>query len=264
VKESLEDIRLREIEATWELGESRKEAIRALAAEAALACGQSIALLSLIDRNYQWIKAQVGLPKIRLARSAGICERTMMKPGIFEIQDLSLSEDFRGNSLVTASPFLRFYAGAPLLSSLGMPLGALCVLGSEPAILSEQQRFHLLDISQRVMAELQPSRDGQRRERLLPTRSSVSEILKLAAHKAFGKPEGRPKFFINRVVLNELFCDEYAAVMELGKIFVRFTAEGAASLTIDTEAGRDGLVTVAVSSEGSSARKLHLRAYPAL
>lgn len=264
MKESLEEVRLREVEVVLDASESRKETLRQLATEAAGVCQRPIALISLIDRNYQWVKAQVGLPKIRLARAAGFCEHTMVRAGLLEVNDLRADSRFRENPLVTGTPNLKSYAGTPLLSPRGMPLGALCVIGLEPGSLSEAQRQSLNEIAQRAMAELEPAREASaRRERILPGKTSVSELLKLAAQKAFGGAEKRPKFFIQRVVLNDLYCDEFSSVHELGRIFTRFLAEGAPSLTVDSMAGEDGLVTIAVSTEGSSARKLHLREFPA-
>ena len=259
--ETLEEIRLREVAAVWESGEARKEAFRQLTAEAAEACDRPIALFSIIDRQYQWVKAQVGMPKMRLARSAGFCQHTMMSAGLFEIEDLSKNNLTKDNPLVTGRPHLRSYAGVPILSPAGLPLGALCVIGLTPAALSSAQKVKLTEISQRLMAALDPAAQAARRERLQPNRAFLPEILKLAVqHASF--PAARPKFALGKIVLNELLCDEYGMAYELSKIFSRLAGEGATNLTLNSEVA-EGMVTVAIGvGESVPAQKLHLRAHP--
>jgi GAF domain-containing protein len=50
--------------------------------------------------------------------------------------------------LVTGQPYIRFYAGAPLITSEGHALGTLCVLDYVPRELSVQQREALWALSQ--------------------------------------------------------------------------------------------------------------------
>lgn len=65
------------------------------------------------------------------------------------VPDASKDPRFASNPLVTGEPYIRFYAGAPLLSSDGAEIGALCVIDSVPRDgLSELQRDGL-----RMMAE---------------------------------------------------------------------------------------------------------------
>ena len=44
---------------------------------------------------------------------------------VIMVADVGLSCRFRDNPLVTGQPFIRFYAGAPLIASNGHRLGSL-------------------------------------------------------------------------------------------------------------------------------------------
>jgi len=50
---------------------------------------------------------------------------------------------------------VRFYAGASLVDSQGLRLGALCVFGTEPKVLTDQQKQALSNLSKHVMLLLE-------------------------------------------------------------------------------------------------------------
>ena len=56
----------------------------------------------------------------------------MENQGVFVVPDASQDPRFAANPLVTGSPNIRFYAGAPLRSAAGHNLGAVCVISSDP------------------------------------------------------------------------------------------------------------------------------------
>ena len=49
--------------------------------------------------------------------------------------------------LVTQKPHLRFYAGVPLLSHKGLPLGTLCVIDRKPPELTPEQADTLTNLA---------------------------------------------------------------------------------------------------------------------
>jgi GAF domain-containing protein len=61
---------------------------------------------------------------------------------------------FKDNSLVTGSPFIRFYAGVPLFSRGGHALGTLCLVDIKPRTLTESERELLTDLASLVEDEL--------------------------------------------------------------------------------------------------------------
>jgi hypothetical protein len=54
-------------------------------------------------------------------------------------------------TLTTGDPHVIFYAGIPLQTSSGVPLGSLCVIDSEPKTLIEEQIDFLTKLADQVM-----------------------------------------------------------------------------------------------------------------
>jgi signal transduction histidine kinase len=63
------------------------------------------------------------------------------------------------NPLTRGYPNVIFYAGAPLVSSEGFPLGTLCVIDNKPHTLNSDQRKALADLSNQVIAQMELRRN---------------------------------------------------------------------------------------------------------
>ena len=126
-----------------------------LAELAASICGTPIAAVSLIDSDRQWIKANVGLNFSETARDVAFCAHTIAQRDLLVVPDATLDPRFADNPLVTSEPHIRFYAGAPLITSDGHALGTLCVLDYAPRQLDDQQRDALRVLSHQVVARLE-------------------------------------------------------------------------------------------------------------
>jgi PAS domain S-box-containing protein len=93
-----------------------------------------VALVTLIDANRQWFKACVGLPPglCETTRDVSFCDYTIRKDEVLVVPDARADPRFSDNPLVTGDPWVRFYAGAPLITAEGHRLGSLCVIDFEP------------------------------------------------------------------------------------------------------------------------------------
>ena len=121
----------------------------------AFICGTPIALISLIDDKRQWFKARVGLKPTQTPREDAFCQYAMLAADVYEVPDATADTRFALNPLVTGDPHIRFYAGAPLLTPEGQPLGTLCALDTVPRHLSTDQREALRVLARQVMAHLE-------------------------------------------------------------------------------------------------------------
>jgi PAS domain S-box-containing protein len=112
----------------------------ALVRAASLVCEVPISLISLIDANRQWFKANTGLNATETPRDISFCGHAILGHELFEIPDAAADGRFAGNPLVTQAPEIRFYAGMPLTLADGSNIGTLCVIDRSPKKLSPNQR----------------------------------------------------------------------------------------------------------------------------
>ena len=104
-------------------------------------------LISLVHRDRQFFKARIGLDVCETGRDVSFCTFALMESSVFVVPDASKDERFRTNELVTGYPNIRFYAGAPLITSEGHALGSLCLIDPKP-------RKTFSDRDQRVLQDL--------------------------------------------------------------------------------------------------------------
>ena len=131
------------------LSEKDYDNLTAIAAEI---CDTPISLISLVDNKRQWFKSHHGLDATETPKEIAFCAHAINDPNnVFIIQDSRLDERFHDNPLVTDNPNVIFYAGVPLISEMGLPLGTLCVIDNKPKLLSQGQIRSLRALSGQVM-----------------------------------------------------------------------------------------------------------------
>jgi diguanylate cyclase (GGDEF)-like protein/PAS domain S-box-containing protein len=121
---------------------------------AAAAFGAPIALVSLIDTQRQWFKSRVGLDVCETPRSMAFCSHAIALDDLLVVPDTHLDERFADNPLVAGAPFIRFYAGQPVHSVDGQPLGTLCIIDRQPRAFGDADKRMLRDLAQMVQDEL--------------------------------------------------------------------------------------------------------------
>lgn len=127
-------------------------------------CGVPIALVSLVEGERQRFLGKTGIDATETPRSMSFCAHAMLLPEIMVVPDATLDPRFADNPLVTGDPRIRFYAGAPLVSPSGVPLGALCVIDSAPREgLTPIQAQTLRVLAASVVAVLDARREAEAR-----------------------------------------------------------------------------------------------------
>ncbi|GAA0310315.1 GAF domain-containing hybrid sensor histidine kinase/response regulator [Psychrobacter aestuarii] len=98
--------------------------------------GVPIVTISFMDEDTQYFKSPQGLGGMcTTSREVAICNYTVLSNDVFVVPDLSADERFVHNSLVTGEPFIRFYAGAPIIieeDGQTYRLGSLCIIDTKP------------------------------------------------------------------------------------------------------------------------------------
>jgi diguanylate cyclase (GGDEF)-like protein/PAS domain S-box-containing protein len=111
-------------------------------------CNTPIALISLIDENRQWFKANVGFEgAAETHRDIAFCTHAILEDQLFEVEDATQDSRFKNNPLVTSKPNIRFYAGMPLMLPDGFNIGTLCVIDTRPKQLNNAQKQMLEKLS---------------------------------------------------------------------------------------------------------------------
>ena len=94
--------------------------------------GVPIAAISLVDRDRQWFKAELGLGVSQTPRSVSFCGHAILTPEPFVIPDALADHRFAGNPLVVGDPCIRSYVGIPISINNSDPVGTLCAIDTEP------------------------------------------------------------------------------------------------------------------------------------
>jgi two-component system, NtrC family, sensor kinase len=119
---------------------------------AATLCGTPVALVSLVDQDRQWFKATLGTDLCETPRSQSFCAYTLADAKSLIVPDAPHDPRFADNPLVIGEPYIRFYAGAPIIAPNGDVLGSLCVIDTQPRHLTPQQIAGLEALARQVMA----------------------------------------------------------------------------------------------------------------
>ena len=90
-------------------------------------------LVSIVGKNKQIFRANIGLDATETKRESSFCGWTLLpkEPKVLVVEDTMQDFRFQTNELVLGPPHLRFYAGAPI-TVRGVRFGSFCVLDTKP------------------------------------------------------------------------------------------------------------------------------------
>jgi diguanylate cyclase (GGDEF)-like protein len=157
-----------------------------LTAMAAEITGSPIALISLVDRNRQWVKSHYGINLKESPRQDSFCGYTILDAEkMFVVPDSLKDPRFEHNPFVTGDPHIRFYAGIPLQNGDGLPIGSFCVIDRQPREITAAQTASLRNLAQITMDYLEVHRSNRNLTRLLQREKEVyNRLLNMSAEIA--------------------------------------------------------------------------------
>ncbi|MFC4170785.1 GAF domain-containing protein [Microvirga sp. GCM10011540] len=149
-----EEERLTALLETGILDTASDPAFDAITGEAQRHFDVPMCLVTLLDRDRQWIKSAQGICLPETPRDIAFCNYTILSDEVFVVEDARADDRFKSNPAVTGDMGIRFYAGAPLIYMKNIRLGALCLLDTKPRTFSRGDRAELQIYAERVVAEI--------------------------------------------------------------------------------------------------------------
>ena len=117
-------------------------------------CNAPISLITLVDADRQWFKAQKGLDLSQTSLQESVCAHAILSDETLIINDTLLDARTVDNPLVHNEVNMRFYAGVPLKLCNELPIGTLCVLDTAPRQFSADQKRALEVLGRQVITSI--------------------------------------------------------------------------------------------------------------
>lgn len=145
---------------------------------AATLCDVSSAAIFMFDHGRQWSKAQVGVDYLGCPRAEALCDAALANPTqLLVVDDVLKDPRFEASPVRIGQAPLRFYAGMPLLSPDGYPLGVLCVMDVTPRQLSVPQRAGLKALARQTLQLFALRQYSLEQRRLHSEREAITQRL---------------------------------------------------------------------------------------
>lgn len=112
-------------------------------------------LITVVDEKDQRFICRHGFNQLGTPRQMAFCSHAIAANQLLVVPDTSNDDRFCTNPLVTDTPGIRFYAGAPLQTPRNYPLGTLCVLDRQPREFSDRETRQLMGFASLAMREIE-------------------------------------------------------------------------------------------------------------
>ncbi|MGG7447598.1 sensor domain-containing diguanylate cyclase [Kosakonia oryzendophytica] len=112
-----------------------------------------IAIISLLDRERQWLLSHTGIDADETPRNVSFCAHAILEQGALIVKDTLADPRFAKNPHVVGDPWVRFYAGCPVRLPDGAIAGTICIVDTYPRPFSSSEIDTLLDFAALVEDE---------------------------------------------------------------------------------------------------------------
>ena len=137
------------------LDSAPEEAFDRLTRLAARALQASAAIINFVDQYRQWGKSCFGTAESTAPREASFCAWTILSDQVLIVEDARQDARFQDNPQVEGAPFIRGYAGAPLVTPSGQRIGSICAIDEQPRLMTDGDAATLRDLASSVTDALE-------------------------------------------------------------------------------------------------------------
>jgi len=178
--------------------------LTAIAEFAAHLCQADVAAVTLVGESSDRFLVHHGSTRREIPRDQAFCPHAMEARETMVVPDVTQDARFAGYPTVTGPPYVRFYAGQPLITTEGVAIGTLSVVCTRPKPegLDALQREGLKVLADAVMLRLRAHRKKLEVEREAEAREAQFRILadSIPAIAWSATPEGRFDYFNQRMI----------------------------------------------------------------
>jgi len=140
----------------------------ALTSLAASIFDSTSAYIGLVGAERQQFRSACGFHLEETPVSLSFCAYTISQPGLMVVEDAASDRRFFGIPFVAAAPFIRFYAGAPIIVR-GQRIGTVCAVDSTPRQTVSQAQLaqleHLATLAASLFDLKETRRKGEKAQR---------------------------------------------------------------------------------------------------
>ncbi|MDF3077599.1 MAG: sensory histidine kinase AtoS [Sphingobacteriaceae bacterium] len=159
---------------------SRESDLQQIVNMASYICESPIAMITLLDKEIQLIKAKRGTKQTEMPRKTSFCSHAIELDKVMEVRDASQDPRFENAPAVANAPFIKFYASANLKTYDGFNVGTLCVYDIEPKKLSDEQISCLETLAKQVSHLMELDRSLAQ---LQEQNKALREIARIESHE---------------------------------------------------------------------------------
>ncbi len=98
-----------------------------------------ITTIALVSEEEVWFKSIQGISIEKMQRDMSFCGHALLEEEKLIVNDATKDERFWDNPTVINEPHVKFYAGIPLFSPKGRPVGTFCIIDQKERHLDEKQ-----------------------------------------------------------------------------------------------------------------------------
>jgi CheY-like chemotaxis protein len=151
-----EDQRLKAVKKYNILDTDPEQSFNTIVEDAARFFNVPIALVSIVDEERVFFKANVGMEGVNnVDRGMSLCSLAILKDELTYFNDASEDPCLLANPIVHGPFGLRFYAGAPIIDADGFHIGTVCVVDKNPREFTDEDKNKLSQFALLAMQKIE-------------------------------------------------------------------------------------------------------------